>query len=110
MPTYDYHCDRCGAFEHSQSIKAPNLTACPHCGGRKISKLVSKGGGVIFKGSGFWETDYNRSNDYSSKAKADTASPAPAADKPAAAPTTAATPAATTAPPSAAPAKPGSGA
>ncbi|MBN8525626.1 MAG: zinc ribbon domain-containing protein [Planctomycetes bacterium] len=84
MPTYDYHCPKCGTFEVVQSIKDAALTQCPTCKSKKIQKLVASGGGVIFTGSGFWETDYNRSKDYSSKKKAD-ASPAakPAESKPA---------------------------
>lgn len=81
MPTYDYHCPRCGDFEHYQSIKDAPLAACPTCSSRKVKRLVSGGGGVIFSGSGFWETDYNRSKDYGSKKKAESA--APAAAKPA---------------------------
>lgn len=101
MPTYDYHCPKCGTFEVYQSIKDPTLTQCPTCKSKKITKLISGGGGVIFTGSGFWETDYNRSKDYSSKKKADAAAPpAKAAEsKPAT------TPAATPAPTPASPAK-----
>lgn len=80
MPTYDYRCPTCGTFEVHQSIKEPALARCPTCGSKKIARLVSSGGGVIFTGSGFWETDYNRSTDYASKKKADAA---PAAAKPA---------------------------
>jgi len=75
MPTYDYSCPKCGTFEVYQSIKDAALTQCPTCRSKKISKLVSGGGGVIFTGSGFWETDYNRSKDYSAKKKADVATP-----------------------------------
>jgi len=100
MPTYDYSCPKCGTFEVYQSIKDDALKACPTCKSKKISKLVSTGGAVIFTGSGFWETDYNRSKDYSSKKKSESApaatpaSPAPATPpakaetKPAAKPTT----------------------
>ncbi|HAT10704.1 MAG TPA: FmdB family transcriptional regulator [Planctomycetes bacterium] len=85
MPTYDYSCPNCGTFEVYQSIKDDTLKVCPTCKSKKLSKLLSSGGGVIFSGSGFWETDYNRSKDYSSKKKAETstpaATPAPAAAK-----------------------------
>lgn len=69
MPTYEYACETCGRFEAFQSITAPALAACPTCGGA-VRRLISKGGGVIFKGSGFYETDY-RSAEYKEKAKAE---------------------------------------
>ena len=55
---------------------APQLTKCPQCKKAKVTRLLSGGAGVIFKGSGFWETDYNRSSDYKSKEKADSGSTA----------------------------------
>ena len=82
MPTYEYACPACGIVETFQSIKEDALTKCPKCHKRKVTRMVSGGGAVIFKGSGFWETDYNRSQDYSKQAKAD----APAADTPPAQP------------------------
>ena len=78
MPTYEYACPACGIVEAFQSIKEDALTKCPKCHKRKVTRMISGGGAVIFKGSGFWETDYNRSQDYSKKAKAD----APAAATP----------------------------
>ena len=51
MPTYEYMCGNCGRFEEFQSIKAAPLAACPKCGG-KVTRLISAGGGMIFKGSG----------------------------------------------------------
>lgn len=103
MPTYDYSCARCGDLEIFQSIKAEPLTQCPGCGSKRFRKQVQRGGGVIFKGSGFWETDYNRSSDYSSKAKAETSGPTTKAEtktattdsaaKPSTAPTPAKSPA-----------------
>lgn len=60
MPTYEYHCNDCSfEFEEFQSIASEPLTVCPRCGG-KIRRLISGGGGLIFKGSGFYETDYKR--------------------------------------------------
>jgi len=69
MPTYDYRCDNCGhEFEQFQSITASALRKCPECKKLKLKRLIGLGGGVIFKGSGFYETDY-RSDSYN-KAKA----------------------------------------
>lgn len=63
MPTYDYKCQDCGYdFEKFQSINARKLTKCPRCGGR-VKRLIGIGAGIIFKGSGFYETDY-RSKSY----------------------------------------------
>ncbi len=66
-------------------MKDAALTVCPQCKKRKVTRLISGGGGVIFKGDGFWETDYNRSKDYTAKAKSE----AGTTDKPAATPTAA---------------------
>lgn len=58
MPTYEYACDNCGGeFEIFQSIKDAPVTVCEKCGG-KLTKLLSAGTGLIFKGSGFYITDY----------------------------------------------------
>lgn len=73
MPTYEYACPTCGIVEAFQSIKEPALTKCPSCKRAKVQRMVSTGAGVIFKGSGFWETDYNRGGDYAKKQKADIA-------------------------------------
>jgi len=71
MPTYEYKCEACGhAFEKFQSIKAAPIRKCPNCGKMKVKKLISKGAGLIFKGSGFYITDY-RSEGYKDQAKAD---------------------------------------
>jgi putative FmdB family regulatory protein len=79
MPTYDYKCDACGhKFEQFQSISANALKKCPECGKLKLKRLFGTGAGVIFKGSGFYETDY-RSEGYKKAAQS---------DKPAAAATT----------------------
>src|SRR3954454_17700060 len=71
MPTYDYKCDACGhTFEKFQRITAAPIRKCPKCGKNKVKRLVGTGGGLIFKGSGFYITDY-RSEGYKSAAKAD---------------------------------------
>lgn len=70
MPTYDYQCGACGhTFEEFQSITASALKKCPECGKLKLQRLIGTGAGVIFKGSGFYETDY-RSEGYKKDAKA----------------------------------------
>lgn len=71
MPTYDYSCKRCGEMEVFQSIRENPLTKCPTCKSPSFQRMISRGAGVIFKGSGFWETDYNRGADYTKKAAAD---------------------------------------
>jgi len=77
MPTYEYACPSCGIVEAFQSIKDDALKKCPQCKKEKVTRLVSLGGGVIFKGNGFWETDYNRSSDYTSRAKSESADSTP---------------------------------
>jgi putative FmdB family regulatory protein len=71
MPTYEYACPTCGLIEVFQSIKEEALKKCPQCKKAKVQRMISVGAGVIFKGSGFWETDYNRSSDYQKKSKED---------------------------------------
>ena len=72
MPTYEYKCDACGnAFEKFQSITAAPIKKCPKCGKNKVRRLIGTGAGLIFKGSGFYITDY-RDKSYAEKAKADT--------------------------------------
>lgn len=69
MPTYDYRCQACNhKFEEFQSITAKTLRKCPECGKLKLQRLIGIGAGVIFKGSGFYETDY-RSDSYKKDAK-----------------------------------------
>jgi len=81
MPTYEYECRRCGhRFEKFQGIKDQPLQRCPRCRG-KIERLVGTGAGILFKGTGFYATDY-RSAGYRKAAKADK----PAEAKPAAPP------------------------
>ncbi len=74
MPTYEYQCTACGTvFDVFQSIKAAPLrkTVCESCGEKRpVRRLIGTGGAVIFKGSGFYQTDY-RSDSYKNAAKAD---------------------------------------
>lgn len=72
MPTYEYICDACGhELEEFQSMSAKPLRKCPDCGKLKLKRLIGTGAGIIFKGSGFYETDY-RSDGYKEAAKAET--------------------------------------
>jgi putative FmdB family regulatory protein len=71
MPTYDYKCDACDhTWELFQSIKAEPEKKCPACKKKKARRLIGAGAGLIFKGSGFYLTDY-RSKSYKDAAKAD---------------------------------------
>ncbi len=61
MPTYDYVCGACGhEFEHFQSMTDRVLRTCPKCAKKRLVRKVGAGAGLIFKGSGFYETDYKR--------------------------------------------------
>lgn len=71
MPTYEYACENCGhKFEQFQSIKARPLRKCPNCGKQSLQRLIGAGAGIIFKGSGFYETDY-RSESYKKAAESE---------------------------------------
>ena len=71
MPTYDYECDSCGhAFELFQQISESPKRKCPECGRRKLRRLFGTGAAVVFKGSGFYQTDY-RSESYKKAADAE---------------------------------------
>jgi len=73
MPTYDYVCDDCGySFEEFQAITAEPLTKCPRCGGH-VRRLIGAGNGFLFKGNGFYVTDY-RSESYQRDKKKEEAS------------------------------------
>jgi len=74
MPTYDYECDACGhRFELYQSISADPERKCPECKKLKLRRLIGTGAAVVFKGSGFYQTDY-RSDSYKKSAAADSGS------------------------------------
>jgi putative FmdB family regulatory protein len=71
MPTYDYICDQCRhEFEAYESIKADPQTVCPECKETKLRRKIGAGAAILFKGSGFYQTDY-RSDSYKKSAKAD---------------------------------------
>lgn len=88
MPTYEYICEKCGhEFEAFRSISAPPLKTCPpdSCarktwGRGRVKKKISAGAGLLFKGSGFYITDY-RSKNYTEAAKKDSAPAKPAPEK-----------------------------
>jgi putative FmdB family regulatory protein len=86
MPTYDYQCDACNhTFEEFQSFSEKPLKKCPQCKKSKLRRLLGTGAAIIFKGAGFYQTDY-RSESYKNAAKADEAKPAeskPAESQPA---------------------------
>jgi putative FmdB family regulatory protein len=72
MPTYGYACEQCGyEFDEFQSIKAKPLRKCPKCSRLSLKRLIGTGAGIIFKGSGFYETDY-RSESYKKAAEKET--------------------------------------
>jgi putative FmdB family regulatory protein len=88
MPTYDYVCDGCQhAFEKVQSFKDDVLKTCPQCHEDKLRRLFGTGAAILFKGSGFYETDY-RSDSYKNAAKSDSDASKPAATTEAAKPAT----------------------
>lgn len=64
MPTYDYRCSACGyTFDELQTFSEPPLTKCPKCKKNKLERLFGGGGAIIFKGGGFYETDYRRAGE-----------------------------------------------
>jgi putative FmdB family regulatory protein len=85
MPTYEYTCDKCGhRFEKFQSMTARPVKNCPQCKKASARRVITSGAGVIFKGSGFYQTDY-RSKSYTEAAKKEAESksppPSPAPEK-----------------------------
>jgi putative FmdB family regulatory protein len=74
MPTYDYECSSCGhTFDELQSFSEPPLTKCPRCKKKKLARLFGGGGAILFKGSGFYETDYRRAGETNGDGKAEKA-------------------------------------
>jgi putative FmdB family regulatory protein len=72
MPTYEYECDSCHhRYELYQSITSKPTKKCPACGKRTAKRLIGAGSSILFKGSGFYQTDY-RSDNYKKGAKAET--------------------------------------
>ena len=71
MPTYDYRCNACGhEFEEFQMMSEAELKKCPECKKPKLERLIGMGAGFLFKGSGYYKTDY-RSDSYNEAKKAD---------------------------------------
>lgn len=82
MPTYDYVCDGCGhAYELFQSMTDSVKRTCPKCGKKKLRRLIGAGGAIVFKGSGFYKTDY-RSESYKKGAAADSGGKSEGGTKP----------------------------
>ena len=82
MPTYDYVCDACDhRFELFQSITAKPERKCPACGRKKLRRLIGAGAAIVFKGSGFYKTDY-RSESYKKAAAAESGNGAAKETKP----------------------------
>lgn len=72
MPTYEYVCSACGhAFEDFESMSAKPQVKCPKCGKRRLRRLFGTGAGIIFKGSGFYETDYRKKSGGPSKSESE---------------------------------------
>ncbi len=90
MPTYDYECPKCGhRFELFQRITEKPRQTCPSCKSRGVRRLIGTGAGLLFKGSGFYITDY-RSDSYHKAAKAEKSAPAAASPTPSTSSTTSA--------------------
>ena len=83
MPTYDYVCDGCGhAYELFQSMTDGVKKTCPKCGKKKLRRLIGAGGAIVFKGSGFYQTDYKNSGQTSTETKGDGGGCAPSCGTP----------------------------
>lgn len=80
MPTYEYICESCEhEFEQFQSITAEPIKSCPECRKRTVRRKIGTGAGILFKGGGFYETDY-RSKSYTEAAKKDAEASKPSGD------------------------------
>ncbi len=76
MPTYQYECQACKhAFEELQGMTDPKLTKGPQCKKNKLARLIGGGSGMIFKGTGFYETDYKKKSAPSAESKPSTPAP-----------------------------------
>ncbi|MCB1202192.1 MAG: zinc ribbon domain-containing protein [Leptospiraceae bacterium] len=83
MPTYDYACSECGhGFEKFHSMSESPEYTCPACNSKNVSRKISGGSGIIFKGSGFYVTDYKKSGDAASSKPAESASKSSGDSKP----------------------------
>lgn len=81
MPTYEYRCENCGnEIEVLQSIKDAPLTKCPKCEKEALKKMISGGAGLIFKGSGFYLTDYKNNKSSNSSTSSSKISSAKSSD------------------------------
>jgi putative FmdB family regulatory protein len=81
MPTYDYKCDGCGhQFEEMQSFSADPLKTCPKCGNDQLRRLFGTGAAILFKGGGFYETDYKRGEGYKKAEQAESGTAAKPAE------------------------------
>jgi len=76
MPTYEYECSHCShGFEALQSMLEKKLKKCPECGKNKLHRLIGSGSGIVFKGSGFYETDYKNKKPVSAESSGSSAKP-----------------------------------
>lgn len=81
MPTYEYECEACGhKFEQFQSMTDKVMRKCPKCKKLKLQRLIGSGSGIIFKGSGFYETDYKKKS--SSPSSSESSSSSDSSSKP----------------------------
>jgi putative FmdB family regulatory protein len=100
MPTYEYACDLCGhQMEVFQSIRDERLVTCPECAKDGLKRLIGRGAGIIFKGSGFYQTDYKNAPAPKAESSKDSApaSGESSSSKPATTPAPASTPSTTSA-------------